>query len=92
MAKRFDWSGWDNFDDYRTDDECPELGEPDPAPPQDPSDAALADEAERSKYRPGWYAPGSEEDLAKPNACPRIESVVMSHSILINSYIREQGK
>mgnify|MGYP005852904273 CR=1 FL=1 len=90
--RKFDWSGWNNFDDYRTDDECPPEGSPDPVPATTPSQKALADEAQRVKYRFGWYAPGSDEADAKPKAHPRIESVEMTHSVLINSFIREQGK
>jgi len=93
MAKnKFNWDEWDNFDDHRTDDDCASDECVEEIPPQVPSDKALADEAARTKYRFGWYAPGSDEDNGKIKTCPRIESVEMTHSVLINSYIRGQGK
>lgn len=97
--KRFNWDRWDTFDSksdgsgFRADDQCPDINDPDGIIEiEQPSPARLLDEAERSKFRFNWYAPGSLEDISRQKFAPRIESVEMTHSVLINTFIREQGK
>jgi hypothetical protein len=96
MATKYNWSGWDssvpgaikdNFDDFRTDDTCPDVNST--TPPTTGGSTALADDlAERNKYRYGYYLPGSDEDMSKPRAAPRIESINIVHSIQLEVFIR----
>jgi hypothetical protein len=81
MATKYNWDSWENFDDFRTDDTCPDVNSTTTPPTTGASSAMIADLAERNKYRYGYYLPGSPEDLAKPRVQPRIESVEINHTI-----------
>ena len=95
MAQKYNWSGWDsdvpgaikdNFDDYRTDDTCPDINDINTPPAT--TNKIADDLAAREKYRFGYYLPGSQEDLSKPRAAPRIESANIVHTIQLEVFIR----
>jgi hypothetical protein len=88
MANKYNWDSWDNLDDYRTDDTCPDIN--DVETPATTGGVSLLEQdlAERNRYRYGYYLPGSPEDLAKPRATPRIESINILHTIEMQVFIR----
>lgn len=97
MAK-YNWSAWDyhvpgeirdNFDDYRSDDTCPEENVT-----RVPANSLSAEgEKIRNKYRPVYYSPGSTEDLDQEKAPPRIDSFNIYSTIQTEVFIygNQQG-
>jgi hypothetical protein len=77
MAIKYNWDKWDNFDDFRTDDTCPDIMDSTTPPTTGGSTTAPVDDGIRFDY----YLPGSAEDMALPRVSPRIESVEIVHTI-----------
>jgi hypothetical protein len=88
MNKKYNWDQWDNLDDYRTDDTCPDVNSVETPAPTGGVSALQADLNERMKYRYGYYLPGSQQDIEKPRVAPRIESINLLHTIQMEVFIR----
>ena len=95
MTQRYDWSAWDsdvpgaifdNFDDYRTDDVCPDINSISGTPKA--FDYNALDLIARDKFRFIYYPPKSPYDESLPHVEPRIESVNIVPTILVEVFMR----
>jgi len=77
MATKYNWDSWENLDDYRTDDTCPDIMDSTTPPTTGGNANVPVDDGIRFDY----YLPGSVEDMTLPRNSPRIESVNIVHSI-----------
>lgn len=99
MAK-YNWSAWDfhvpgeirdNFDDYRSDDTCPDASNTETPTPI--NSLSAEDEQIRTRYRPVYYPPGSTEDTSQEKSPPRIDSFNIYSTIQTEVFIfgNQQG-